>query len=145
MHTIREITRLVTMLAGLIAPRLRLGFVSASISCEHCRSSRNNPHCAPRHVRYYLITIMDSSITTSTSTSTHGLKRKSRRERWEGNKRKTRRDRGKGYVAANVIVVPRKKFKEIPHCCRGDCYSKIPTGLQKELFNNFYSMGSKEK
>ena len=29
MHTIREITRLATMLAGQIAPRLRLGFVSA--------------------------------------------------------------------------------------------------------------------
>ena len=53
MHTIREITRLATMLAGLIAPWLRLGFVLASISCEHCRSSRNNPHCAPRHVIYY--------------------------------------------------------------------------------------------
>ena len=64
MHTIREITRLAAMLAGLIAPRLRLGFVSASfdlrldyalasISCEHCHSSRNNPHCAPRHVIYY--------------------------------------------------------------------------------------------
>ena len=26
---------------------------SVSISCEHCRSSRNNPHCAPRHVIYY--------------------------------------------------------------------------------------------
>ena len=66
------------MLAGLIAPRLRLGFVSplpqlrlgyastthrlrldyalASISCEHCRSSRNNPHYAPRHIIYYYIT-----------------------------------------------------------------------------------------
>ena len=75
MHTIREITRLATMLAGLIAHQLRLGFVSAtprlcigytsttphlrldyalaSISCEHCCSSRNNPHCAPRHVIYY--------------------------------------------------------------------------------------------
>ena len=30
MHTIREITRLATMLAGLIAPQLYLGFVSAS-------------------------------------------------------------------------------------------------------------------
>ena len=30
MHTIREITRLATMLEGLIAPWLRLGFVSAS-------------------------------------------------------------------------------------------------------------------
>ena len=55
MHTIREITRLASMLAVLIAPQLRLGFVSASISCEHCRSSRNNPHCAPRHVIYYFI------------------------------------------------------------------------------------------
>ena len=53
MHTIREITRLATMLAGLIAPRIRLGYTLASISCEHCRSSRNNPHCAPRHVIYY--------------------------------------------------------------------------------------------
>ena len=78
MHTIREIARLATMLAGLIAPRLRLGFVSAmsrlyldyasptphlrldyalaSIFCEHYRSSRSNPHCAPRHVIYYCIT-----------------------------------------------------------------------------------------
>ena len=56
MHTIRKITRLATMLAGLIALRLRLGFVSASISFEHCRSSRNNPHCAPRHVIYYYVT-----------------------------------------------------------------------------------------
>ena len=53
MHTIREITRLATMLAGLIAPRIRLGFVSASVSCEHRRSSRYNPHCAPRHIIYY--------------------------------------------------------------------------------------------
>ena len=30
MHTIREITRLATMFAGLIAPQLRLDFVSAS-------------------------------------------------------------------------------------------------------------------
>ena len=49
----REITRLATMLAGLIAPRIRLGLFSASISCEHCRSSRNNPRCAPRHLIYY--------------------------------------------------------------------------------------------
>ena len=35
------------------APRLRLTFTLASFSCEHCRSSRNNPHCAPRHVIYY--------------------------------------------------------------------------------------------
>ena len=66
MHTIREITRLATMLAGLIAPQLRLGFASAtprlrhtyalaSISCEHCRSSRNIPHCAPKHVIYYFM------------------------------------------------------------------------------------------
>ena len=52
------------MLAGLIAHRLRLGFASAtphlsldyaldSISCEHCRPSRNNPHYAPRHIIYY--------------------------------------------------------------------------------------------
>ena len=34
-------------------PRLRLTYALASISCEHCRSSRNNPHCAPRHVIYY--------------------------------------------------------------------------------------------
>ena len=34
-RTMRVNTRRATMLAGLIAPRLRLGFVSASISCEH--------------------------------------------------------------------------------------------------------------
>ena len=53
MHTIREITRLATMLAGLIAPRLRLDYALATISCEHCRSSRNNALCATRHVIYY--------------------------------------------------------------------------------------------
>ena len=75
MHTIREFTRLANILAGLIAPRIRLGLVLASsrlclsytsttphlrldyalalISCEHCRSSRNHPHCAPRHAIYY--------------------------------------------------------------------------------------------
>ena len=53
-----------TMLAGQIAPRLRLGFASAtsrlrldyalaSISCEHCCSSRNSSHCAPSYVIYY--------------------------------------------------------------------------------------------
>ena len=51
MHTIREITRLATMLAGLIGPQLRLGIDLQ----EHCRLSRNNPHCAPRHVIYYCI------------------------------------------------------------------------------------------
>ena len=40
------------MLTGLIAPWLRLGFVSPSISCEHCRSSRKNPHYAPRYIIY---------------------------------------------------------------------------------------------
>ena len=29
-HTIRDIARLATMLAGLIAPRIRLGFVSTT-------------------------------------------------------------------------------------------------------------------
>ena len=73
MHTIRDIARLATMLAGLIAPRLRLGFVSAlpqlrldyalaSISCEHCRSSRNHPHCVPRHIIYYDTTQKNTRI-----------------------------------------------------------------------------------
>ena len=65
------------MLIGLITPRLRLGFVSASsrlclsyasttpqlrldyalatIACEHCRSSRNNPHYVLRHIIYYYL------------------------------------------------------------------------------------------
>ena len=71
MHTIRDIARLATMLTGLIAPRIRLGFTSAtswlrldyalaSISCEHCRSSRNNPHCVPRHIIYYLLPLRQS-------------------------------------------------------------------------------------
>ena len=41
------------MLAGLIAPRFRLDYALASISCEHCRSSSNYPHYAPRHIIYY--------------------------------------------------------------------------------------------
>ena len=77
MYTIRDIVRLATMLAGLIAPQICLGFISsssrlclsyastmphlrldyalASISCEHCRSSRNHPHCVPRHIIYYCV------------------------------------------------------------------------------------------
>ena len=34
-------------------PHLRLDYALASISCEHCRSSRNHPHCVPRHIIYY--------------------------------------------------------------------------------------------
>ena len=55
MNPIREIARLATMLAGLIALRLCLGCALASISCEHCRSSRNYPRCAPRHVIYTIV------------------------------------------------------------------------------------------
>ena len=33
--------------------RLYLDYALASISCEHCLLSRNNPHCAPGHVIYY--------------------------------------------------------------------------------------------
>ena len=54
-RTIRIIVWRATMLAGLFALMLRLGFILASISCEHCRSSRNNSHCAPRHVIYYCV------------------------------------------------------------------------------------------
>ena len=68
MHTIRVITRLAQNARrtdrASASSRLRLGFASAtshlrldyalaSISCEHCRSSRNNPHYAPRHIIYY--------------------------------------------------------------------------------------------
>ena len=78
------------MLAGLIAPQLRLGFVLAlpqlrhgyastthrlhldyalaSISWEHCRSSRNNPYCAPRNVIYnYVIPARKLSFTLQLS------------------------------------------------------------------------------
>ena len=34
-------------------PQLRLHYALASISCEHCRLSRNNPHYAPRHIIFY--------------------------------------------------------------------------------------------
>ena len=37
-------------------PQLLLTYALASISCEHCRSSRNNPYCASRHVIYYFST-----------------------------------------------------------------------------------------
>ena len=36
-------------------PQLRLGYALASISYEHCRSSRNNPHCVSRYVIYYSV------------------------------------------------------------------------------------------
>ena len=34
-------------------PHLGLDYALASISCEHCRSSCNNPDCVPRHIIYY--------------------------------------------------------------------------------------------
>ena len=57
MHTIRVITRLAqkarrTDRASALS-QLRLEYALASISCEHCRSSRNNPHYPPRHIIYY--------------------------------------------------------------------------------------------
>ena len=51
MHTIRVITR-------LAQNARRTDRVSASISCEHCLSSRNNPHYAPRHIIYYYISFL---------------------------------------------------------------------------------------
>ena len=41
MHTIQEITRLATMLAELIAPRIRLGMVSALKRARHDREISN--------------------------------------------------------------------------------------------------------
>ena len=46
MHTIRVITRLAWN-------SRRTDRASASISCEHCRSSRYDTHYAPRHLIYY--------------------------------------------------------------------------------------------
>ena len=46
MHTIPVIT-------GFAWNYRRTDRTSASISCEHCRSSRNNSHYAPRHIIYY--------------------------------------------------------------------------------------------
>ena len=46
MHTIWVITR-------LAKNARRTDRASVLISCEHCRSSRNNSHYAPRHVIYY--------------------------------------------------------------------------------------------
>ena len=41
-------------------PQLRLDYALASISCEHYRSSRKNPHYAPRHIIYYYVTLVFS-------------------------------------------------------------------------------------
>ena len=65
MHTIRDIrdsrqcsqdcSRL-----GFVSAlsQLRLDYALASISCDHCRSSRNHPHCVPRHIIYYYLLII---------------------------------------------------------------------------------------
>ena len=57
MHTIRVITRLAQNARRIdrasASSRLCLDYALASISCEHCHSSRNNPHYAPRHIIYY--------------------------------------------------------------------------------------------
>ena len=45
-------------------PQLRLDYAFASISCEHCRSSRNNPHYAPRHIIYYYFQMIKTFIPT---------------------------------------------------------------------------------
>ena len=41
---------------------LRLDYALALIFCEHCRSSRNNPHYAPRHIIYYSFLIFRLTI-----------------------------------------------------------------------------------
>ena len=41
-----------------IKTRIRLDYALASISCEHCRSSRNNTHYVPRHIIYYYTNIL---------------------------------------------------------------------------------------
>ena len=35
-------------------PHLRLDYALASISCEHCRESRNFPNCVHWHVFYFM-------------------------------------------------------------------------------------------
>ena len=52
--TSREISSVMTSAANNQCDNARrTDRASASISCEHCRSSRNSPHCAPRHAIYY--------------------------------------------------------------------------------------------
>ena len=58
MHTIRVITRLAWNAR-------RTDRASASISYEHCRSSHNNPHCAPRHGIYYLCIMRGTDVRIS--------------------------------------------------------------------------------
>ena len=57
MHTIRVIMKLAKNARrtdrASASSRLCLSYTLASISCEHCRSSRHNPHYAPRHIIYY--------------------------------------------------------------------------------------------
>ena len=43
-------------------PHLRLDYALALISYDHCRSSRNNPHYAPRHIIYYNIGLVTKSF-----------------------------------------------------------------------------------
>ena len=50
--SVRRKTRTIRVITRLALNTRRTDRASASISCEHCRSSRNNPHYAPRHIIY---------------------------------------------------------------------------------------------
>lgn len=67
------------------------------------------------------------------------------KDKWERNIAKKRRISGLDYVGVNSKRhVAGKTFAVIKKCCIKECCKKFENTYQKEMFNSFYSMQSKE-
>lgn len=92
---------------------------------------------------------MDQSTTETSSSNSScpkGLKKRARFDKWEKNRRKRRREQGKGYVTKkNQIEVPAKKFVQVRHCCKNECYKILNAVDQKDQFKSFYKISKQNQ
>ncbi|PSN33630.1 hypothetical protein C0J52_14257 [Blattella germanica] len=75
----------------------------------------------------------------------HGIKRKINRSQWKKEIAKRRRNSGLGYVSRSGKDIPAKSFKCIGNCCTQKCYKSVNEGIQKNLFDIFWTIGDKQK
>lgn len=85
-----------------------------------------------------------STANTKLSETPHkGKKRLQRRNMWTRNIRKQSRIHGDEYVGTSGAVVQKKELG--PNCeCRLKCFQKIDAAMRKKIFDDFYSIPSKE-
>ncbi|XP_043461763.1 uncharacterized protein LOC122498193 [Leptopilina heterotoma] len=88
---------------------------------------------------------MESATMESSSSASEcgGLKKRVRKDKWKENKRKISKNPGRGYVSKNENEIDCKIFKQITNCCNNKCCSKLNRQEQKDIFQKFWSLGSK--